>query len=233
LGRGNAFAAANAGGMERMNRRKITLITENVSQTLLTSFTIVRHGETEWNQLGLHQGVQNSPLTEKGLAQAYSVARALKKFTFQKLYSSDLGRAVETAQIIGSVLNLGVIFDKRLQERNLGCLGGLTIDEFSEQYPEDCEKYLSGDPDYILPGGESIRQSYERSIACFEELAFRHQNENILIITHEFILDYLLRYTLEIPLQHRRRFVLKNCSINRFVKTEHDWKLETWGEICS
>jgi 2,3-bisphosphoglycerate-dependent phosphoglycerate mutase len=198
-----------------------------------TSITVVRHGETEWNKIGLHQGVLDSPLTEKGIEQAENVVWALQKYTFQKLYSSDLGRAVQTAKIFAAALKLDIIYDSRLQERNLGCLGGLTLDEFKKQYPDDCERFLAKDPEFILPGGESIRQAYERSMACFEELAAKHQNESILIVTHGFILEYLFRRTLEIPLDQPRRFALKNCSINRFLKRSDGWKLDIWGEICS
>lgn len=191
-----------------------------------TTITVVRHGETEWNKNGLHQGILDSPLTKKGIQQAQNVARLLQKYTFQQLYSSDLGRAVKTAEIIAAILKLDIIFDSRLRERNLGCLGGLTLSEFKEQYPEDCERFLSGDPEHVLPGGESIRQAYERSIAYFEELAAKHQNESILIVTHGFILEYLFRHALEIPLNKQRKFILKNCSVNRFLKLDNDWKLE-------
>jgi probable phosphoglycerate mutase len=196
-----------------------------------TIVTVVRHGETEWNKLGLHQGILDSPLTEKGIEQAQNVARSLQKYTFQKLYSSDLGRAVQTAKIIASVLKLDIIFDSRLRERNLGCLGGLTLSEFKAEYPEEYERFLAGDPDHILPGGESIGKAYERSVAFFEELVTKYCNENILVVSHGFILEYLLRLVLEIPLQQKIRYTLKNCSVNRFLKVEDDWLLDTWGEI--
>lgn len=195
------------------------------------TITVIRHGETQWNKLGYHQGVLNSPLNEKGLEQAKQVAQTLQKFTYRKLYSSDLGRAVQTAQIIAAALKMDVILDSRLQERNLGCLGGLTLDEFRKKYPEECAKFLSEDPDYILPGGESVKQAYKRSIACFEELAARHRGESILIVTHGYILEYLFRHALGIPLQQKRRYVLKNCSVSRFIKLENEWKLDAWGAM--
>jgi probable phosphoglycerate mutase len=197
----------------------------------VTSITVVRHGETEWNKLGLHQGVLDSPLTDKGMEQAQNVARLLQKYTFQRFYSSDLRRAVQTAAIIAEALQMDIIYDSRLQERNLGCLGGLTLHEFKEEYPQDYARFLSGDPDHILPGGESIEQAYKRSTAFFEELAVKHQNESILVVSHGFILEYLLKHVLEIPLRQKIRYTLKNCSVNRFLKFENGWALDTWGEI--
>jgi 2,3-bisphosphoglycerate-dependent phosphoglycerate mutase len=195
-----------------------------------TAITVVRHGETEWNKLGLHQGFLDSPLTGLGIEQAQNVAVALRKFGFSSLYSSDLGRALQTAEIINRELNQNIIVDQRLRERNLGGLQGLTLAEFQEIYPEDFLKYSTRDPGYILPQGESIRQCYERSIACFEELAERHKNQNILIVTHGGILANIFRRVLEIPLDKKRCFSLKNCSINRFLVMDDEWKLESWGE---
>jgi probable phosphoglycerate mutase len=196
-----------------------------------SSITVIRHGETEWNRLGLHQGMLDSPLTSRGREQAYHVAELLQHYTFHKLYSSDLGRAVETARIIAGILKLDIAFDERLRERNLGKLGGLTISQFKTKYPEACEHYIAGDPDYVLPGGESAAQAYKRSIGCFEELTASHSDENILVISHGLILEYLLKHSLGIPLHQKIRFTLKNCSINRFLKGEDGWMLDTWGEM--
>lgn len=129
-----------------------------------TSVTIVRHGETEWNKIGRYQGFLDSPLSDKGVDQAHCLAKALKKFEFDALYSSDLGRALQTANIIARELNLNVIEEKRLRERNLGRLQGLTDEEFREKYPDDFGKYKANGFDKELLGGESYRELYERSI---------------------------------------------------------------------
>ena len=196
-----------------------------------TSFTVVRHGETEWNLQGLHQGILDSPLTARGVEQAQYVAGMLQKFSFDRLYSSDLGRAVQTTQIIAAAVKLGPTYDQRLRERNLGDLAGLTIEQFQAANPEACAQYIKRDPDYIIPGGESAAQAYARSMACFEEIVQKHPGESILVITHGFILEYLLRHSLGIPLGQKIRFSLKNCGINRFVKIDDQWMLDTWGEI--
>lgn len=71
-----------------------------------------------------------------------------------------------------------------LRERNLGRLQGLTDEEFKEKYPDDFGKYKINGFDKELFGGESFRELYERSIECFIELADKHKNGNILIVTH-------------------------------------------------
>jgi broad specificity phosphatase PhoE len=196
-----------------------------------TLVTVVRHGETMWNREGKHQGWLDSDLTQHGISQAKRVADILMNRSFSTLYSSDLGRAWQTAKLLADKLSLNVNLDKRLREQNLGILEGLSIHQFKEIYPEEYTKHLIRKADYYLPGGESIRQVYERSTSCLEELVRKHQNESILIVTHGWILECFLRKVLEIPLEQPRRFSLKNCSINSFSFVNENWRLESWGEI--
>ena len=72
----------------------------------MTRIIMIRHGETEWNQLGIYQGQLNSNLTENGLNQASAIAQRLQDFNFDYLYSSDLGRAQETAIPVSKACNL-------------------------------------------------------------------------------------------------------------------------------
>jgi len=195
----------------------------------MTKFTIIRHGETEWNKIGKQQGHLDSPLTENGRNQAEAVAQYLKK-DFDVLISSSLGRAIETAEIISKILNLKIIKKDGLKERNLGILQGMTITEFKLNYNEEYIKFISNNPDYIIPNGESINQRYKRAIMTFNNIANEYKNQNILIITHGGILESLFRYTLNIPINIKRAFSLINGSINIFTY-DREWKLESWGII--
>ena len=118
-----------------------------------------------------------------------------------------------------------------LRERNLGRLQGLTDEEFKEKYPDDFGKYKINGFDKELFGGESFRELYERSIECFIELADKNKNGNILIVIHGGNLECIFRWVFEIPLDKKRQFSLKNCSINRFFIIDGNWKLDIWGEV--
>jgi len=87
-----------------------------------TLIYIVRHGETEWNLMGKQQGHMDSPLTDRGTQQANALANGLINRGIEFIYSSDLGRAMETAKIINTSLDLSIQTDKRLRERHLGTL---------------------------------------------------------------------------------------------------------------
>ena len=99
-----------------------------------TLIYVVRHGETDWNLKGKQQEHMDSPLTERGTQQANALANGLINRGIQFIFSSDLGRAMETAKIINANLNLSIRTDKRLRERHLGTLQGLTKKKFSCQY---------------------------------------------------------------------------------------------------
>lgn len=197
----------------------------------LATFYVVRHGETGWNLVGRQQGHLDSPLTAKGIQQAKALAEALTDKGVGVIYSSILGRALKTAEIIGACLGLPVQTDIRLKERNLGILQGLTIDEFRRQYSDEAYTLLSRDPDYILPEGESFRHVHDRVAACLEELAQRHSGQKILVVAHSGILRCLFYKAVGLPLSTTRRFSLFNGSINRFTITGGEWFLDTWGDI--
>ena len=106
-----------------------------------TKLFIIRHGETQWNAIGRWQGHCDSPLTEKGIRQAKAVANFLTQYQIYAIYSSDLGRAVQTAEIIGARTGQKVILDYRLRERHLGIFQGLTEAEMREKLPDEYNQY--------------------------------------------------------------------------------------------
>jgi probable phosphoglycerate mutase len=192
---------------------------------------VVRHGETEWNKRGKQQGHLNSPLTERGTQQAQALAHGLKNRGITSIYSSDLGRAYNTARIIDKQLKLSIQTCKRLRERHLGSLQGLTKEEFQHQYPEEWDRFNSGDPDYCFPGGESARERYERTVTCIEDLASQHSGQNILIVAHGGVLNGLFYKAINQPLSEPRRFSLFNAAINSFSISGSSWRLDTWGDV--
>jgi probable phosphoglycerate mutase len=196
-----------------------------------TILLAVRHGETQWNLCGKQQGHLDSPLTALGVKQAEAMAEGLAKRNIEILYSSDLGRALRTAETIGERLSLGVKTDSRLRERNLGLMQGLTKAEFAARFAEEAAKFNSGNPDYVLPGGESARQGYNRCIECVEDLAAQHCGQRLLIVAHGGTLDSLFRKALNLPLTEPRRFSLFNASINAFSITKGEWRLDSWGLV--
>jgi probable phosphoglycerate mutase len=192
----------------------------------------VRHGETEWNSIEKQQGHLDSPLTKNGILQAQLLADGLVGKNIDILFSSDLGRAFQTATIIAEKLSLSIHTDPGLRERNLGIMQGLTKKDFAGKFPLEASRFNTGDPDYILPEGESARQRYTRCIDCAEKLIKQEVGKKILIVAHGGVLESFFYKATNTPLTEPRRFSLFNASINSFCISDNQWILDTWGEIA-
>jgi probable phosphoglycerate mutase len=123
---------------------------------------LVRHGESTWNTLGLAQGHNDQArLTARGIRQAWRVVGQLCDRPIRALYASDLHRAMETAAPLASVLGLPVRRDARLRERCLGVLEGTATAAVPATLTGLATDRVA-DPDARPPGGESLRDFYQR-----------------------------------------------------------------------
>jgi 2,3-bisphosphoglycerate-dependent phosphoglycerate mutase len=197
----------------------------------VTEFIVVRHGETAWNAEARIQGHLDSPLNEEGLAQALLVGDRLAREPFSQLYSSDLGRALQTAQPIADRTGRRVVPDVQLRERHLGIFQGLTGSECERSSPEHYARFKSRDPGHVIPGGESIQQVYQRVSGIFTDLARRHPGERAVVVTHGGILDALYRFAQGVPLGKPRDFPIFNASVNVVRCEDGRWSIERWGDI--
>jgi probable phosphoglycerate mutase len=192
---------------------------------------MIRHGQTQWNLAGIRQGHLDSPLTDRGVGQAKALGRRLAHERFSTLYSSDLGRAVDTAKKISELTGHDIITDARLRERHLGIFQGLSSEEIKQKYPEEYRLHRTMGPHYVIPGGESVHQQVERNVGCLTEIAKRHSGETIVVVTHGGVLSGFFRHTLSIPLGAPRRFEFVNAGLNVFAYVDGEWFLQTWGDI--
>src|SRR5262249_56433831 len=113
--------------------------------------------------------------------------------------------------------------EPRLGEGHLGIFQGLVKAEIQQRYPLEYSRWEKGDPDYVIPGGESARQHFSRTINCLEELARSHDGEGIVIVTHAGVLEVLLHHTLGISMAAPRRFKRRHPSWNVFSYHHHRW----------
>ncbi len=196
-----------------------------------TRIILIRHGETLWNKERREMGQLDSPLSEMGHKQAAAIAHRLMQNRFSALYSSDLGRAMQTATYIAQICQKEIIAETDLRERNMGIFQGYTRQEMQEKFPKEWQAYQSENKfDYVIPQGESQRQRLNRSIRIMNTLAERHPAETIVAISHGGILRGFFEYVLGLPPGNERRFRRNNCTYNSFIKTQNAWQLETWGD---
>ncbi len=179
-----------------------------------TRLFVVRHGETKWNFEGRWQGWLDSPLTEKGREQAARAGETLKDCGAKILYSSDAGRARETATIIGQALGLQPQPDAALRERFYGEYEGMTSAEIDDKFPDT--RYESGRDmrDTWRPiGGESLVEVTARVITFIRQVAAEHPGETVAIVTHAGVLRVLDAVSSRQSLEDIWERIPGNCTI--------------------
>jgi probable phosphoglycerate mutase len=189
----------------------------------MTEILLIRHGETTWNQQRRMQGQQDSPLTPMGLTQARQLARRLKGVAFSALYSSDLGRAHETARCIADETGHELIADPGLRERGFGIFEGLTNAEIAVRYPDDHARFAKRDPEFRMQGGESAAEFRMRVLKTMDRIAEAHAGETVVVVSHGLVLDALYRTATGMALHVERGFPLLNCSVNTFRRASEGW----------
>lgn len=158
----------------------------------MTQLTLVRHGQTDWNLARRYQGQQDIPLNAEGLKQAHTLATLLSEEVFNAIYSSDLQRALQTAQILLDDRGIPLITDTRLREIGFGEWEGELFQEIFAKYPERFT-LSRNDPAIIMaPGGESVAQVAERTSAIADEIARLYPSGRVLIVTHGMALATLV-----------------------------------------
>jgi glucosyl-3-phosphoglycerate phosphatase len=135
----------------------------------LWRLVLLRHGQTDYNAAGRMQGHIDSVLTEAGVAQAAHVAPEIARLAPDRLISSDLRRAVDTADLVAAASGRPVKLDARLRETHLGEWQGRTVAEIEAERPGAIAAWRS-DPAWTPPGGESRIEVVRRSLPVVEEL---------------------------------------------------------------
>ena len=157
----------------------------------------VRHGETEWNQKGMLQGKKNSPLTEEGKNQAVKLRDALKDVKFDGIYSSPMGRASLTAEIIRGDREQAMFTIPELREMSFGDMEGRKKTEFEELYPEEYNNLwtnaLKYDPSPF--NGETFQEVDERVMGALGHLVNAHsEGGRILVVSHGMTLKNIFTH---------------------------------------
>ena len=192
---------------------------------------LVRHGETAWNREGRMQGHTDIPLSEAGIAQAQELAARLAGEAFDALWSSDLLRALGTAERVARLTGHRIAVDPRLRERNLGVLQSFTREESARVHPEVFQRYLRGEADYVIPGGESARQFFARVMGALTEIAEGLAGRRAVVVCHGGVLDALYRIAAGEGPEGPRKTTLLNASVNTFHYRDGRWTLFLWGDI--
>jgi broad specificity phosphatase PhoE len=183
----------------------------------LTELLLVRHGETDWNRDRRFQGHADPPLNEKGRRQARALAEELAGGAIDIVYTSDLARARETAEIVAARLDTEVVALRELREIDVGEWQGLTWTEIEERFPEGAGNWHEHGQGWV--SGESYEQLGERILGALRRIAADHPAQRVLIVGHGGTVRATRAFIegVSVAESRRRSRAIGNCEVFRVV----------------
>jgi len=186
---------------------------------------IIRHGQSESNVAKTYCGLSQVNLTEKGRSDAANAGRILKGIEFEKVYASDLIRAIQTCEIALNGAEFEI--DTLLREIDVGILGGLTLAQAEDKYG-DKVRTARRQRDYSGFGGESTEDQQSRIAKFMRKIEQGGFTGNVAVFCHEgtvrCMLDYILSMRFGTP-----RAVVDNGSVSIFDWDGERWRLKKWN----
>ncbi len=169
----------------------------------IMKFILIRHCETDWNVIHRIQGHSDTLLNENGRRQSKEIAEKLKLAysKINRIISSDLHRASETAETISKIMGVSFFTDPRLRECNHGILEGMMRDEAEKLYPKvrdfvlgtDHQRGIMTSYDFSDFGGENENGVFKRHISAVQGYVRQYPDELILLVGHGRGLNTLLK----------------------------------------
>lgn len=190
----------------------------------------VRHGETVWNTLKIFQGIKNSPLTENGKEQTRKLKESLKDIEFTHFYSSPLGRALETINILTEDRNNPKIeIIPEFREINMGEMEGIPRADFEAMYPVQFYNLWNNGQEYDPEafGGETFDSVYKRAGEGLKKIIENHsQDDVLLIVSHGVTLESIFANITNTGVESfAERKVPKNTSVTVAEYKDGEWEI--------
>ena len=175
---------------------------------------LVRHGQSTWNREHRIQGQLDPPLSGEGRRQAELLGRRLAGRRFTGFFASDLKRAFETAEAIGSAIGLDPEPRPALREIYLGEWEGLRTEEIAQRFPEAWARW-NEEPDWdVVPGGEGADRFETRVVAALDAILEGHAHGDLLVVTHGGVIQVALHRAVGRPSHGLFPFKIQNASIS-------------------
>ena len=183
---------------------------------------LIRHGESETNLQKRWTGWADVPLTEKGREDARRAGELLRGLTFDKVYTSDLSRAIETAK--EAIPGCSYEADILLREINVGTLAKMPLST-----PTDEQRARIPKHGYVDFGGET-REEFSGRINRFMRRLEELNCENVALFSHAGWLCGMLNEVLGTSIP-RKNLCCNNCTLGVFEYTDGVWRLYSWINI--
>ena len=198
----------------------------------MSRLLMVRHGDTLLNSAERLWGRTDVKLDALGLKQAERLSERLAEERIDVIYSSNLQRALVTAEIIAAKHQLKVITCAELREVDFGELEGLTINEVDQRYPEVTELRMKRNLEMKYPGGDSFLEFSQRVSEFLSRLEHHTIGETVLIVAHSGVLRVLLCRLLDMDLRHRWQLHVDLASLSILETNQRGTILKSLNDVC-
>lgn len=191
---------------------------ENMTKTTVYLY---RHGETVGAHEKRYKGQMEVPLSKKGELEfeknGLFLKEKLAETPLSKIYCSDLGRAVKSAEFLGAPFNLMPEVTSGFRERHFGSWEGMSFDEIRAESPEHFDAWAKDPEKFSPPGGESTIDASRRVMPRFYRLVKEHLNEHIAIVAHGGVNRVILCELVGIPLKNIFHIEQDFACLNKIV----------------
>ena len=177
----------------------------------MSTLFLVRHGETDWNRSGQIMGEQPVPMNQNGEAQVKQLATFLKSRSIHALYSSPVARALQTAEILASALQVPVTADRGLTEINVGEWEGRYWKHLTDDFAR--QQFYSRPEEARPPGGETLSEVQIRAVAAVERARTREGADRLLFVSHADVVRTILAHYLRLDLKTVRQLRIDHASL--------------------
>lgn len=200
---------------------------------MTTRLYIIRHGETDWNRENRTQGCGNDmPLNDRGVIQAVKLGNRFRNLPVDAIYSSDLKRAVKTAEEISKTTSADIITTEKLREMSFGCWEGLTSGEIRSKYGSIYEVWRDKPSDALIPGAERLMDIQKRAMSAVHEILSGYHGKNIVVVTHGVTAKVLIVSMLGIDISMYNRIILNNTSVSIVDVNDNNSVLTLLNDTC-
>lgn len=198
----------------------------------MTSFILIRHGQTRWNRFERFRGRVDIDLDETGVRQAEAAAEKVASWGVKAIYSSPLKRAMRTAEIISQRLQLAVEPLEGIIDMHFGEWQGLPIREVRQRYPELFDLWRFSPHRLKVPQGETLEEVRSRVVACIDEVAAKHDQETVVLVTHRVVCKVLICHLLGLDNSHFWQIAQDATAINLFEVWQGRFTVRLLNDTC-
>jgi probable phosphoglycerate mutase len=199
---------------------------------VITTFVLVRHGQTDSNLHRRYQGQSDVPMNDTGRAQIAAAAAQLRHLRPVALYCSDLGRSHEAADMIGRAIGVAPIVAPDLRERAFGCIEGLTLEEAQTRFPDAWEVWRDHRAAWVPPGGEALGEMWGRVLAFTERLWEQHRGQTFIFVGHGGPINAIICHALGAAVEAREHIAIGNGSISIITRNQSGPTVILLNDTC-